>query len=325
MEDGVWRTIAGRRIFIKEGQSLSDAMKKSGKFSIQKKNIKGTLKKQLDDKQRKAKIKELNDMLEEKETAESKKLYKTTLEKDGKIMYVKKNPNGNLSVSPKDDSGITIANENEKAHNKYNEFIEDFKKKGYTVNENIQDVEKYKISSFQDRESIKNQIKALENGFDNYEDFFKFKETQRKARIDNLKKEYEDSYVYKNAKKGMEKYNYFYDDNDRESTLYNVGVFSELIKRTAQKELNIEEIHSSAKSGSKFENSIYLKDKDSGNEVRVSNHYLPDTAERQYKHENFGTRWDNELVLDQPTMQSIVKIKDEKEFKKFVIDLFKGE
>ena len=27
---GVWRTIAGRRVFIKDGQNLSDAMKKSG-------------------------------------------------------------------------------------------------------------------------------------------------------------------------------------------------------------------------------------------------------------------------------------------------------
>lgn len=31
-EDGVWRTIGGRRIFIKDGEDLSTAMKKSGKF-----------------------------------------------------------------------------------------------------------------------------------------------------------------------------------------------------------------------------------------------------------------------------------------------------
>ena len=30
--DGVWRTIGGRRIFIKNGKSLSEAMKESGKF-----------------------------------------------------------------------------------------------------------------------------------------------------------------------------------------------------------------------------------------------------------------------------------------------------
>lgn len=31
-EDGVWRTISGRKVFIKDGQSLTDAMKDSGKF-----------------------------------------------------------------------------------------------------------------------------------------------------------------------------------------------------------------------------------------------------------------------------------------------------
>lgn len=32
MEDGVWRTVGGRRIFIKNGQDLASAMKESGKF-----------------------------------------------------------------------------------------------------------------------------------------------------------------------------------------------------------------------------------------------------------------------------------------------------
>ena len=32
MENGVWRTVGGRRIFIKEGQDLASAMKESGKF-----------------------------------------------------------------------------------------------------------------------------------------------------------------------------------------------------------------------------------------------------------------------------------------------------
>lgn len=35
--DGVWRTISGRRVFIREGQNLGDAMKASGKF----KSLKG--------------------------------------------------------------------------------------------------------------------------------------------------------------------------------------------------------------------------------------------------------------------------------------------
>ena len=37
-EDGVWRTIGGRRVFIRNGQSLADAMKESGKFSRVEKN-----------------------------------------------------------------------------------------------------------------------------------------------------------------------------------------------------------------------------------------------------------------------------------------------
>lgn len=32
-KDGVWRTVRGRRIFIKDGQSLTDAMRESGKFN----------------------------------------------------------------------------------------------------------------------------------------------------------------------------------------------------------------------------------------------------------------------------------------------------
>ena len=31
-ENGVWRTVGGRRIFIKDGQDLASAMKESGKF-----------------------------------------------------------------------------------------------------------------------------------------------------------------------------------------------------------------------------------------------------------------------------------------------------
>ena len=52
MEDGVWRTIAGRKVFIKDGQSLSDAMKNSGKFE-KKEDVKAKIKKQFDEKNEK--------------------------------------------------------------------------------------------------------------------------------------------------------------------------------------------------------------------------------------------------------------------------------
>ena len=38
--DGVWRTVGGRRIFIKTGQKLSDAMKESGKYKTKEKEHK---------------------------------------------------------------------------------------------------------------------------------------------------------------------------------------------------------------------------------------------------------------------------------------------
>ena len=36
-EKGVWRTISGRRVFIKDGQSVAAAMQASGKFSANRK------------------------------------------------------------------------------------------------------------------------------------------------------------------------------------------------------------------------------------------------------------------------------------------------
>lgn len=43
-EDGIWRTVGGRRIFIKNGQDLSSAMKESGKFKNMRKDIQDNVK-----------------------------------------------------------------------------------------------------------------------------------------------------------------------------------------------------------------------------------------------------------------------------------------
>ena len=58
MEEGVWRTIGGRRIFIKKGKSVEEAVRESRKF---KKKNKG-----LTDEERKKKIKDLEKKIEEK-------------------------------------------------------------------------------------------------------------------------------------------------------------------------------------------------------------------------------------------------------------------
>ena len=62
---GVWRTVGGRRIFIKDGEDLETAMKKSGKFK--KSEIKDNDKKnkKMTDEEREKKIKELEKKKEE--------------------------------------------------------------------------------------------------------------------------------------------------------------------------------------------------------------------------------------------------------------------
>lgn len=65
VEGGVWRTISGRRVFIKDGQSLTDAMKSSGKFKDLKESKESKydkLKKRYD-----AEFKRLNDLMEKGE------------------------------------------------------------------------------------------------------------------------------------------------------------------------------------------------------------------------------------------------------------------
>ena len=86
---GVWRTIGGRKVFIKDGQSLEDAMKESGKFKRQtkqqelweiQKQHKGPGHKDYDEK-----LKELNELQKEENEAEEYELYKKAKEKPESI------------------------------------------------------------------------------------------------------------------------------------------------------------------------------------------------------------------------------------------------
>lgn len=68
-EKGVWRTIRGRRVFIKEGQSLQDAMKESGKFD----NLDNKKPSEMTDEEREKRIKELEKEFEKTSMFDSKK------------------------------------------------------------------------------------------------------------------------------------------------------------------------------------------------------------------------------------------------------------
>lgn len=77
--DGVWKTIRGRRIFIKSGQSLTEAMKESGKFDKKQMNTAKKIdelfekKRKLEQKRAEAEIKEdLAKPIEKSEAIEEK-------------------------------------------------------------------------------------------------------------------------------------------------------------------------------------------------------------------------------------------------------------
>ena len=77
-EDGVWRTVGGRRIFIRNGQSLSDAMKESGKFSRVAKNQELYKKTEKESKDIEEKLKDKEDKKTDSNNIEAKDLKEGT-------------------------------------------------------------------------------------------------------------------------------------------------------------------------------------------------------------------------------------------------------
>lgn len=99
--------------------------------------------------------------------------------------------------------------------------------------------------------------------------------------------------------KEVESYHNFYGKNSFNDRFYSNEAAQkatlEAIQREAKKR-GIEIVHASGKASAKNASSIYLRHPEFG-EVRVSNHELPDTAERAYKREQFGTRWNGEYII----------------------------
>lgn len=306
-ENGVWRTVGGRRIFIKEGQDLAEAMKESGKFSKQEVSND----KKVD---RDTRIKELTKEIEEMENGTTEKEVLGVIAKNGKKLYIGPTP---WSTTPKIERALTAKNQNGI------EYQKELEKKGWKIDNEVR-AEK-KPFSFAKYSSLQEELQALKSGFDNVADYKANQEKVKQDYISSKKKKLENSYIYSQKTKDMKPYDNFYEYDNRDSTLYNTDMFEEVIKRKAKQLMNIEEVHHSAKSGaSKFSSSIYLKNKDNDIEVRISNHYLPETAEREYNRSLHGgeTRWDKELVLTQNVMEDIASLKTKKEFDEYLKDLF---
>lgn len=120
-EGGVWRTIGGRRVFIKDGQSLTDAMRESGKFGDSKKKSTATAKKQTVDAEASAEYGVEHRVWGKANGTSYEALkddqYKLTGEKTGETLQIPQNESGEFEVykAPKTNgflNGKYVADEN---------------------------------------------------------------------------------------------------------------------------------------------------------------------------------------------------------------------
>ena len=150
-EKGVWRTIGGRRVFIKEGQDLASAMKESGKF---KSASKGTAKKEM--------TKEEKVLEDFKNSDGSKENFEKALNKISEMEYENK-----IDPDEYKESISKIQKEYVEKNRKANEPIEKRleKQNRYTESESIKEVkDKYMpertkaVSQYQNGEIDRNEL-----------------------------------------------------------------------------------------------------------------------------------------------------------------------
>lgn len=109
-EDGVWRTIGGRRIFIKNGQDLASAMKESGKFSrvARNKDLYKKLKEENKKDEEKQETKKEDKMYKLPETPEEyRKVFESYREKRDKLEGIEKDELGNRNYDTRKDATWT--------------------------------------------------------------------------------------------------------------------------------------------------------------------------------------------------------------------------
>jgi chromosome segregation ATPase len=147
MEDGVWRTVGGRRIFIKEGQSLSDAMRNSGKF--EEKDVKTKLKKQFDkNKEKQSDNQEKIEKLE-KELEEAKGFLERGKIRE-KIEALKENKTVEQYRKDKEEKRIVALKEREEKEKQLKEQkIKEIEQRRKQLEEDIKNAPKEKLEQYE--------------------------------------------------------------------------------------------------------------------------------------------------------------------------------
>ena len=141
--------------------------------------------------------------------------------------------------------------------------------------------------SYAEKNLINAEISALRNGFESVTDAKAYDQKRKTERLKADKASVDGSYFDKAARKGEP----FYVEQGGEIICSYQSAVRTIVSEA--KRMGAEEVHTSAKRGSKFGSSVYLKM--NGVEVRISDHHLPQTMERSDI--NYNQRWDDEFVL----------------------------
>jgi hypothetical protein len=180
MEDGVWRTISGRRVFIKTGQSLTEAMRESGKFT--KKDSDDKIKSKGIDKMKKPTreeiqkdIDELNDKLEEGFTyGEGNKEFNIDSDYSEAIDEINEFYNDIKEVEP-DDVTDSFTDQFGIEYDNYEEYLESWENERWDAEEEFRtSYNKWQSSIGEDISKLNSKInKFVEEGneVDLYENF----------------------------------------------------------------------------------------------------------------------------------------------------------
>lgn len=197
-ENGVWRTVGGRRIFIKEGQDLASAMKESGKFPIKQKSEADELRKKQEELQikfqeaenfqEKIKIKsqlnEIEDKIYDIEMKEWDERNKKQSEKESLENIVKKMENKNFEgkikskIKTEDEERQEIKNKitsevekkaQEQSDKLYKNISKDSKEAlDYYTQDGYYDINDYLKGNYDDYEQGPEVVKQIDKAISDY-------------------------------------------------------------------------------------------------------------------------------------------------------------
>ena len=263
---GVWRTVGGRRIFIKDGQDLASAMKESGKFlSKEEKAEKSVLIRRERDKiAKKLRRKGLSEedykkLKEEKDrlTEEKSKLDKDLTEEDLKNARHRIEQRENESKLPK----INIENEEKSFNNLMNSELKNIKEE---LNFSLKDIERYENDYGIDAQTIDETITKTMEKIDNMHENGEITDYVYEKYLDTINQE-RSSIM---SEKGYEFYDHhgetYYSMIPKAKKSYD-DILNELDKRGVKYKIS-----NSWNPGELP--SIYVED-EYGNQFRIANHF----------------------------------------------------